>query len=76
MSAGLVITLTLAAVVLINVLIILGLRNRAPASGKETRAWRSAGESLKSPFNREQAQLDELARRLAELRAREEEQSQ
>lgn len=76
MSAGLVITLTLAAVILINALIILGLRNRTPITGKETRAWRNIGQSLKSPFRGEQAQLDELARRLAELQATEEEQPQ
>lgn len=73
MTAGLVITLTLAAVLLINALIILGLRNRTPSSGSETRAWRSAGQTLQSPFQREQPQLDELARRLAELQATEEE---
>lgn len=76
MNAGIVIAVTLIAVVLFNALIILGLRYRAPATGKEMRAWHSAGKALKSPFHREQAQLDELARRLAELQDVGEEQRQ
>jgi hypothetical protein len=64
--AGTVICLTVVAVILINAAILMFVQRRRPGAS-ELEALRRLGQGLQNPTGRDQAQLEELSRRVAQL---------